>query len=497
MRSDTFDFEAIEKKWQGRWKEANIDAAPRVPGHRSYYCLVMFPYPSGQIHMGHVRNYVIGDVMARYHRSQGCEVLHPIGWDAFGLPAENAAIKHGIDPEKWTRDNIAAMRFELSRLALSYDWSRELATCDIDYYRWNQWFFIKMFEKGLAFRKAASVNWCPQCGTVLANEQVHDGKCWRCDTPVKIKELEQWFFKITAYAKDLLDDMAELEKGWPSEVLSMQRHWIGQSVGAEVDFKTSAGLVKVFTTRPDTLFGATYLALSPEHPFVSQLTTTEQKSDIEKYGRQTQSLSAEDRQSEEREKTGVFTGSYAVNPVNDEKIPIWVTDYVLSGYGTGAIMAVPAHDLRDFKFAQKFRLPITEVIRGKESNFPKEAYTGDGVLVNSGEFDGIGVAESKKKITQKLSERGLGKEAVHYRLRDWLVSRQRYWGTPIPMIHCEQCGVVPVSEEDLPVRLPSNVKIRGEGESPLKYVESFIQCLCPRCGRGARRETEYNIVLPY
>ncbi|MFA5974836.1 MAG: leucine--tRNA ligase [Elusimicrobiota bacterium] len=492
---DVYDFKNIEKKWQETWRKQKVFAAkPNDPRPR-YYCLEMFPYPSGNLHMGHVRNYSIGDVVARTHRMKGKNVLHPIGWDAFGLPAENAAIKNKVHPEKWTRQNIAAMRGQLQALGISYDWDREFATCDTEYYRWNQWFFLKFYEKGLVYKKKAAVNWCPSCQTVMANEQVSaSGQCWRCDFTVEAKELEQWFIKITVYAEQLLKDNALLKGKWPNEVLVMQEHWIGRSDGAEVQFGVEGRTKKltIFTTRPDTLFGATYMALAPEHPLAREL--AERNGTIQELNTLAASQRANKRDRQESaDKNGFFLDAYAINPVNNQRIPIWVADYVLLEYGTGAIMAVPAHDQRDFDFATKYRMFINQVIQPHEQPLAlplTQAYEGEGVLINSGEFNGIPSTESKRKVAEWLEKRGTGKATVTYKLRDWLVSRQRYWGTPIPMISCPDCGIVPVPEKDLPVLLPTDVEFTGKGESPLATSASFQQVKCPTCHGNARRETD-------
>jgi leucyl-tRNA synthetase len=495
-----YNFKDIETKWQKLWEERKSNAAPTPTKERPpYFLLVMFPYPSGKLHMGHVRNYTIGDILARFHRRRGRSVLHPIGWDSFGLPAENAAIERGIDPGKWTWDNIAHMRGQLKQLAISYDWDREVATCDPAYYRWNQWFFIKMMEKGLVYRKKAAVNWCPKDATVLANEQVHDGKCWRCHTLVEQKELEQWFFKITQYAGELLKGHDELkktatQKGWPDEVLTMQRNWIGQSTGAHVDFSLESGeKIRVFTTRPDTLFGATFMVLAPEHPLVDKITMPDRKIPVAKYKEQAKKLSKFDRSAANREKTGEFTGSVAINPVNGQRIPIWIADYVLTDYGTGAIMAVPAHDERDFAFAQKYKIPIVQVIQPADRKLTlplKEAYTDDGVLVNSGSFDGLPTDEAQKKIAAELEKKKLGQATTTYKLRDWLLSRQRYWGTPIPVVYCPKCGMKPVSLDQLPVKLPTDIKFTGQGASPLTQADNWINTTCPSCKGPAKRDTD-------
>ena len=487
MLEERYDPKTVELKWQNYWEEKGLFRTGTDTARKKFYCLEMFPYPSGNIHMGHVRNYAIGDVIARYKRMQGYNVLHPMGWDAFGMPAENAAIKHGVHPSKWTYENIRYMKGQLGKLGLSYDWDREVTTCSPDYYRWNQWFFIKMMEKGLAYRRSSYVNWCPLCATVLANEQVIDTRCWRCDHVVVQKELEQWFLKITAYADELLSSCDELT-GWPEKVVVMQKNWIGKSYGAEVDFAIDGTdrTIRIFTTRPDTLFGATFLCLSPGHPLSEAL-----GADSEELEKVTAHYGKVD------EKIGLFTGSNAVNPVNNEKIPIYIANFVLMEYGTGAIMSVPAHDQRDFEFAKKYGLPIREVIRPQDSSASPvqgselaEAYEGEGVLVDSGTFSGLESPEAKQKISAWLAEKGLGKTVVNYKLRDWGISRQRYWGTPIPVIYCDACGIVPVPEEDLPVILPEDVKFTGTGGSPLLESESFLQVSCPKCRGSARRETD-------
>lgn len=500
----TYNVQEIESKWQKLWQEKKCDLTPEPSTEKEpFFMLVMFPYPSGHLHMGHVRNYTIADVIARYQRRLGKAVLHPIGWDAFGLPAENAAIQRGINPADWTWSNIAHMREQLKTLAISYDWEREVATCDPNYYKWNQWIFIQMYKKGLVFRKKAPVNWCPKDNTVLANEQVHDGKCWRCKTEVIQKELSQWFFKITDYAQALLDGHDLLrpndkQKGWPEKVITMQKNWIGASKGAFIDFNVSlensqTEKIRVFTTRPDTLFGATFMVLAPEHPLVEKITTPAQKSLIEKYRENAKKLTKILRTSATREKTGEFTGSYAVNPVNNQKIPIWIADYVLTDYGTGAIMAVPAHDERDFAFAQKFNIPIIQVIKPKDTDLQiplKEAFVEDGVMVNSGEFNGLTTEEAKAAIPKFLKTKGLGELTTTYKLKDWLLSRQRYWGTPIPMIYCDKCGISPVNESELPVVLPKEVKFTGSGDNPLAQVKEWVEVKCPQCAGPARRETD-------
>jgi len=482
MKSN-YDYSEIEKKWQKVWIEQKIFEVNEENYKPKFYCLEMFPYPSGRIHMGHVRNYAIGDVIARYKRMRGFSVLHPMGWDAFGLPAENAAIKHGVHPAKWTYENIDYMKKQLIRLGLSYDWRREVTTCAPEYYRWNQWIFLKLYEKGLAYRKSSFVNWCPSCGTVLANEQVIDGACWRCESQVEQKELEQWFLKITAYAEELLQDCDKLT-GWPEKVLTMQRNWIGKSEGVEVDFPIEGmdSALRIFTTRTDTIFGVTFMCISPEHPFAEKL--CDDKSALKRIRQ---------LQREPEIKEGVFTGKYAINPLNGDRVPIWIANFVLMEYGTGAIMSVPAHDQRDFEFAVRYGIPIKVVIKPDNKELPeplKEAYEDEGIMVNSGAFSGLSSAEGKKAVADYIEEKGLGKKTVNYRLRDWGISRQRYWGTPIPIIYCDKCGIVPVPEEDLPVILPENVSLTGKGESPLKYAEEFYKTKCPKCGGDARRETD-------
>jgi len=493
--------QAIERKWQAHWREIGLDRTPELTAEsRKFYALSMFPYPSGSLHMGHVRNYTITDVIARHKRMQGYAVLHPMGWDAFGLPAENAAIDRGIPPAKWTYQNIAQMRDQLQRLGLSYDWEREITTCAPDYYKWTQWLFLQFFKAGLAYQKEAPVNWDPVDQTVLANEQVDaEGRSWRSGARVEKRLLKQWFLKITAYADQLLADLEKLS-GWPERVRTMQENWIGQSVGARVLFKTETGEeLPVFTTRPDTLWGATFMVLAPEHPLVEKLTTPEQQAAVTAYQAEAAARSEIERSAEDREKTGVWTGSYAINPVNQERIPIWIADYVLMGYGTGAIMAVPAHDQRDFEFARKFGLPIKLVVQPPQGGVEtaedlQAAWTGEGVLINSGPLNGIpvgkGPGQSVERAIAWLEEQGLGERQVNYRLRDWLISRQRYWGCPIPVIHCPRCGIVPVPEEDLPVLLPEDVELTGRGGSPLAQLEEWVKVKCPTCGAEARRETD-------
>jgi leucyl-tRNA synthetase len=491
-----YDFKAIENKWQKRWAEQKLYRAVEDSEKPKYYCLEMFPYPSGKLHMGHVRNYSIGDVVARFKRMNGYNVLHPMGWDAFGLPAENAAIKHKIPPAKWTWDNIDNMRNQLKSLGLSYDWEREIATCHPEYYKWTQWFFLKLYKMGLAYRKKSFVNWCPSCATVLANEQVVEGRCERCGSEVGKKDLEQWFFKITEYADELLKDLEKLP-GWPDKVKIMQENWIGRSEGVEFSFTVegSGEKIPVFTTRPDTVYGVSYIVLAPEHPLVSKLSAgTMQENAVKEFQKRIEKLNEVTRTSTETEKEGLFIGAYAVNPMNDERIPIWTANYVLLEYGTGAVMGVPAHDQRDFEFARKYNLPIKVVVspsgEAMDAASMTEAYVGRGILVNSSKFDGMDNVEAIAAIIKYMEQNGMGREKVNYKLRDWLISRQRYWGAPIPMVYCEKCGVVPVPEEDLPVMLPPNVEFNPKGTSPLLECEEFLNTTCPECGRPARRETD-------
>ncbi|MBF2087462.1 MAG: leucine--tRNA ligase [Synechococcales cyanobacterium K44_A2020_017] len=488
----------IEPKWQQVWADQGSDRAEENEKPK-YYALSMFPYPSGNLHMGHVRNYTITDVIARVRRMQGYRVLHPMGWDAFGLPAENAAIDRGVHPATWTYQNIETMKGQLKRLGLSYDWDREVATCAPDYYKWTQWIFIEYLKAGLAYRKEAAVNWDPVDQTVVANEQVDaDGRSWRSGAIVEKRMLSQWFLKITDYAEQLLTDLQTLD-GWPERVKLMQENWIGKSTGAEVTFKTEDGAdLTVFTTRPDTLWGATFMVLSPEHPLVDKLTKPEQAEAIQAYRTAAASKSDLDRMVEDREKTGVWTGSYALNPVNGAKVPVWIADYVLMGYGTGAIMAVPAHDQRDFEFARQFGLPVVVVVQPEgetlDGDTMAKAWPGDGMMVQSGPLDGIpagkGAGQSVEKAIAWLESEGKGKGTATYRLRDWLISRQRYWGVPIPVVHCPTCGIVPVPESDLPVVLPDNVELSGRGGSPLAKLEDWVNVPCPTCGTPAKRETD-------
>lgn len=490
-----FDHIQIEKKWQKKWSDKNVFKTEQRNEKEKYYVLTMFPYPSGTIHVGHVKNYVIGDVVARYKKMQGYNVLHPFGYDAFGLPAENAAIKRNVNPGEWTFKNIETIREQIKKIGISYDWDREIATCTEDYYKWTQWIFLKLYEKGLAYKKHAAVNWCPSCKTVLANEQVVNGKCERCGTDIEMKKLEQWYFKITDYSERLLNDLEKLE-GWPENVKVMQKNWIGKSVGAEVNFKIDGTdkELKVFTTRPDTLWGVTFMALAPESPLVEELTTPEQKEEVESFLNRVNKEDKFKRIAQGAKKDGAFTGSYAVNPVNGEKIPIYVANYILFEYGTGAIMAVPAHDQRDFEFAKEFNLPIRVVITPKDKELKaedlEEAFTEDGIMINSDKFNGMKNREALTKIVEWLEENGYGKKSIQYKLRDWLISRQRYWGAPIPVVYCEKCGTVPVPEKDLPVKLPTDVKFEPTGKSPLATNEDFINTTCPKCGGPARREVD-------
>ncbi len=492
---DRYNFHEIEAKWQNHWESTNLYAQQEKDNLPRYYCLEMFPYPSGRLHMGHVRVYSIGDVIARSKRMQGYNVLHPMAWDAFGLPAENAAIQHGIHPHKWTWSNIDHMKQELKKLGFSYDWSREYATCDPTYYKWTQWLFLFLYKHGLAYRKRAAVNWCPACATVLANEQVVAGLCERCDTAVEKADLEQWFFRITDYADRLLDELDKLE-GWPEKVKAMQANWIGRSHGTEIIFGIEGfdDELPVFTTRPDTVFGVTYMVIAPEHPLVGKLIAgQENEAEIRAFVKEILSQDEITRTSEETEKKGMFTGRYAVNPLNNEQIPILIGNYVVGGYGTGAVMGVPAHDHRDFAFAKEYGLLVKTVIVPEvvtEGAKTGEAYVDDGVLTGSGQFTGLTSQEAKEKITAHLKKSGQGGPKVNYRLRDWLISRQRYWGTPIPIVYCEKCGTVPVPEEDLPVLLPTDVEFRPTGRSPLVDCDEFVSTSCPKCGGPARRETD-------
>lgn len=490
----------IEKKWQNIWEETNAFKTPDVSDKPKYYALSMFPYPSGKLHMGHVRNYTITDVIARFKKANGFNVLHPIGWDSFGLPAENAAMKHHVDPETWTDENIAYMKKQLKMLGLSYDWDREVATCKPEYYKWTQWLFLQLYKKGLVYKKEAAVNWCNECGTVLANEQVIDGKCWRCDSVVEKKYLSQWFIKITDYADVLLEDLDKLS-GWGDNVKTMQANWIGKSKGAIFKFPVIDAPngekieVPVYTTRPDTVFGITYLVVAPEYKDIEKLTTPENKDKVEQYRENARKMSEIERLSTERVKTGVPLGTHCKNPFNGEVFPLWTADYALVEYGTGAVMAVPTHDTRDFAFAKKYNMPMKVVIAPEnntslDASTMTEAYTEEGVLVNSGEFNGIKNTKAKKAITQWAVDKGFGEFKTQYRLRDWLISRQRYWGAPIPVVYCDKCGIQPVPENQLPVLLPKDVDFSVVGKSPITTSKTFKDTVCPVCGGHAVRETD-------
>jgi len=495
--AEAYDFRAVERAWQERWERDGIYRAadPSSPSDKKYYVLEMLPYPSGDLHVGHAKNYTLGDAIARTMRMQGYDVLHPMGWDAFGLPAENAAIQRGIDPNVWTESNIANMQRQVRLMGTSYDWTREIATCKPDYYRWNQWLFLRLYEAGLAYKREAPVNWCPHDATVLANEQVVDGKCWRCGHAVERRNLSQWFLKITDYADRLLNDIETLD-GWPERTRVMQRNWIGRSEGVQFSFgiEQSDARIDVFTTRVDTVYGVTFLAVAPEHPVVatiSELVSKKNAAAIAEFAESLRSKSELERTSL-MEKTGLFTGAYAINPLSHEKVPIWVTNYVLAEYGTGAVMGVPAHDERDFDFAHKHGLPIAQVIvpKGADTEAPLEAaFCDDGKLIASGDFSGMSSARARVAIAERLHAMGLGGTKVNFKLRDWLVSRQRYWGTPIPIVYCETCGEQPVPDEQLPVVLPKDVPITGEG-SPLARDAAFITTTCPTCGGPARRESD-------
>lgn len=486
----------FEKKWEANWEKARAYETPNNSDKPKYYALSMFPYPSGRLHMGHVRNYTITDVIARFKKMHGFNVLHPIGWDSFGLPAENAAMQRGADPAQWTDENIAYMTQQLKMLGLSYDWNREVTTCKPDYYKWTQWLFLQLYKKGLAYKKEAAVNWCEKCATVLANEQVIDGKCWRCDELVTKKNLSQWFLKITDYAEQLLQDLDKLD-GWGDNVKTMQANWIGKSTGAILKFKVVENdmEVPVYTTRPDTAYGITYLVVAPEYKDIELLTTPENKEKVQEYRENARKMTEIERLSTERTKTGVPLGTHCINPFTGEKFPLWTADYALAEYGTGAVMAVPAHDERDFAFAKKYDMPIKEVIidtkmqRCKDAELT-EAYTDAGYMVNSGEFDGKTNEEAKKLITQKAVDGGFGEFKTQYRLRDWLISRQRYWGAPIPIVYCEKCGIQAENEQNLPVLLPTDVDFSVTGKSPILTSKTFIETTCPCCGGAAKRETD-------
>jgi len=491
-----YNFKAIEKKWQNFWENEGTYNTDLSKKENKYYSLMMFPYPSGDMHVGHGRNYILGDAVFRYKKMQGYNVLTPMGWDAFGLPAENAAIKHNIHPKEWTVQNIKKFKSQFKEWGIFYDWNREIAACHPGYYKWTQYFFTLLYKNGWAYKKKAFVNWCPSCQTVLANEQVVDGQCERCGTTVEQKDLEQWFFKITAFADELLEDLNLLD-GWPERVKTMQKNWIGKSHGVEVNFPLSdqSGELKIFTTRPDTIYGVSFMAIAPEHPQVQDLIKNAKNQDeIQAFIHEIINEDKYKRASEDYEKKGIFTGTYATNPLNGDKVPIYLANFVLMDYGTGAIMAVPAHDQRDFEFAKKYDIPIKIVIQNPEKNLDPtsmtEAYVEAGIQINSGEFDGLPNSEGIKAIAQYIEKQGFGKITTNYRLRDWLISRQRYWGAPIPIVYCDKCGTVPVPEKDLPVLLPENVEFKPNGESPLKSSEEFVNTTCPKCGGPAKRETD-------
>lgn len=495
MAEERYPFKDIEQKWQKYWQEQNLFSTPEQKDKPKYYVLEQFPYPSGKLHMGHVRVYCIGDAIARYMRMRGYNVLHPMGFDAFGLPAENAAIKHGVHPGEWTKRCIEQMKQQQNSLGLSYDWTHEVITCEPEYYRWNQWLFLKFYERGLAYRKKAPINWCPSCQTVLANEQVIGGKCWRCESSVEVKSLEQWFLKITAYAEELVNQLDSLPE-WPEHIKTMQRNWIGRSEGTLVNFriKDSDELLPIFTTRPDTLYGVTFMVFAPEHPMVMDLVKgTEYEKPVMEFAARVVIQDRFYRTAEDREKEGMFIGRYAINPLNGEEVPIFVANFVLMEYGTGCIMAVPAHDQRDFEFARKYNIPIKVVIQPPGETLSPDtmtqAYTEPGVMVNSAQFSGMDSESAKKAITDYLTKQGWGEPTVQYKLRDWLISRQRYWGTPIPIVYCDRCGIQPVPENELPVLLPENVKFTGTG-NPIESAREFIHTTCPKCGGNARRETD-------
>ena len=491
-----YDFTEIERKWQKRWEAEDAFKREEDPNKEKYYMLEMFPYPSGNLHMGHVRNYSIGDVIARFKTMQGYNVIHPMGWDSFGLPAENAAIERGIHPDQWTRSNIDTMREQLKGLGFSYDWSREVATSSPEYYKWTQWLFLQFYKRGMAYKKKSSVNWCPSCETVLANEQVVNGGCERCSTEVTKKELEQWFFRITEYAQRLLDDIDKLQD-WPEKVKIMQKNWIGRSEGAMVSFQIHGfdDKIEVFTTRPDTIYGVSSMVLAPEHPLVIKLVEgTEYEEPVKEFRKRMEHLSEITRTSTDAEKEGLFIGRYVINPMNGKEVPLFIANYVLMDYGTGAVMGVPAHDQRDFEFATKYDLPIVPVIKPRDETIDldnlDQAFEAEGIMINSGPFDGLDSKEGISKVIEYMEAKGIGEGKVNFRLRDWLISRQRYWGAPIPIMYCDKCGMVPVPEEDLPVLLPTDVKFSGKGNSPLATSESFVHATCPKCDGSARREVD-------
>jgi leucyl-tRNA synthetase len=490
------NFNEIQEKWQKKWEDSEIYKVKKDESKPKFYCLEMFPYPSGYIHMGHVRNYSIGDCIARFKRMKGFNVLYPMGFDSFGLPAENAAIKNGIHPEEFTKEKIKGIKDQLKLMGFSYDWSREIITCDPDYYKWNQWFFIQLLNKGLAYKKEGLINWCPSCNTVLANEQVIEGKCWRCKSEIIQKPLNQWYLKIKDYAQELLDDIDKLN-GWPEKVKTMQKNWIGRSEGTLIDFKVKDLdlTLSTFTTRVDTIYGITYLVIAPEHPLLNKLCKgTNQEKEVKEFVKQVAKESKIERTAEGKEKHGVFTGRYVINPVTNEEVPLWVANYALVDYGSGVVMAVPTHDQRDFEFAKKYDLPLKVVITpedGFELKADKmlRAFTDDGILTNSAQFNGLRNRDAIPDIQKYLEEKGYGKAHINFKLRDWLVSRQRFWGTPIPVVYCDKCGVVPEKEENLPIKLPKDVKFDGK-DNPLKNSEEFIKCKCPKCGGVAKRETD-------
>jgi leucyl-tRNA synthetase len=501
MAEERFEFRELEPRWQKRWAEEQIYKVEKDASKPKYYALAMFPYPSGKLHMGHVRNYSIVDVIARFRRMQGYNVLHPMGFDSFGMPAENAAIKNGISPAIWTRSNIAEMIEQLKQLGYSYDWDRAVFTYREDYYKWTQWLFLQFYKQGLAYKKSAPVNWCPTCQTVLANEQVVDGLCWRCDSVVTKNNLSQWFFKITQYADELLADLKLLEKGWPEKVRIMQENWIGRSEGAHVDFTLQAtgDKVPVFTTRPDTIFGVTFMVVAPEHPIVEKLCTSglisaDKVMEVRAFQDKMKTLNEIARTSTETDKEGISLGVDVINPFNGDKVQLWIANYVLMEYGTGAVMGVPAHDQRDFEFAKKYGIPIKVVIQNHDSSLVVgemlQAFVEPGTMVNSGPFDGTPNLEGIGKVAAYAEEQGFGKKTVNYRLRDWLISRQRAWGAPIPIVYCDKCGTVPVPDEQLPVRIPDDLNFSGEGGSPLARHDGFMNCTCPSCGGPARRESD-------
>ncbi len=491
-----YPFKKIEKKWQKKWKKMSLFKMNLSSPKPKYYCLMMFPYPSSSLHVGHGRNYIIGDVVARYKIMRRFNLLTPMGWDAFGLPAENAAIKDNIHPKTSTLNNIKTMKRQLNSWGVGYDWDREIASCETSYYKWTQWIFLQLYKSGLSYKKKASVNWCPSCQTVLANEQVIDGVCERCSSEVELRNLEQWFFKITSYAEKLLQDL-NLLKDWPERVKLMQKNWIGKSHGVEIDFKLcdSDLFLKCFTTRVDTIYGATYMVLAAEHPLIDEIIKgSKNEAEIKRFISKVKKKSLIDRVSAEVEKEGIFTGRYVINPVNNKKIPLWIANYVLMEYGTGAVMAVPAHDERDFEFAKKYNLSIEVVIDDPKKHLDaksmKEAYIEEGVMVNSGEFNGSSSLDAMEKIANYMERKNIGRRKVHYKLRDLLISRQRYWGAPIPIVYCDKCGIQPVKEKDLPVVLPEKVKFKPHGESPLKDVKNFIKAKCPKCNSRATREID-------